>query len=177
MPRESERHGFLKLYVADIIQQQQMLDNELDIDIELETLALEDVMDESDTSTTTTTTTTISVSSTMSTSASLSSSLDSLEDSSLMDFESSDFSGGFDSLLTLVLSHRYLLERQPKLKSNHYITTIVLLLDDYDFKEEFRMFPESFRAILARIENHSIFYAEGTRNQAPPELQLKVTLR
>ena len=116
MPRESERHGFLKLYVADIIQQQQMLDNELDIDIELETLALEDVIDESDTSTTTTTTTTTSVSSTMSTSASLSSSLDSLEDSSLMDFESSDFSGGFDSLLTLVLSHRYLLERQPKPK-------------------------------------------------------------
>ena len=144
MPRESERHGFLKLDVADIIQQQQMLDNELDIDIELETLALEDVMDESDTSTTTTTTTTISVSSTMSTSASLSSSLDSLEDSSLMDFESSDFSGGFDSLLTLVLSHRYLLKCQPKLKSNHYITTIVLLLDDYDFKEEFRMFLESF---------------------------------
>ena len=113
MPRESERHRFLKLYVADIKQQQQMLDNELDIDIELETLALEDVMDESDTLTTTTTT---SVSSTISTSVSLLSSFDSLEDSSLMDFESSDSSGGFDSLLTLVLSHRYLLERQPKPK-------------------------------------------------------------
>ena len=93
-----------------------------------------------------------------------------------MDFESSDSSGGFDSLLTLVLSHRYLLERQPKPKSTHYITTVVSLLDDYDFKEEFRMFPESFRAILAQIENHPIFYVEGTRNQVLPELQLKVML-
>jgi hypothetical protein len=85
----------------------------------------------------------------------------------------------FDDLLPRVLNNRYLYERLEKPKSRHFIQNILPHLPEEDFKQEYRMFRNSFDAILARIRGHPIFHTSDStgRPQEDPEFQLQVALK
>ena len=188
MPRESDRTRFLRLYEQEVEEELQILEDELDLELEMELenelLSMDEFDDDSDTSISSLTSS--SLSSLTSTDSSLSSitstdnSSNSSSDTELFDDEPEpdDYMDTLDQLLPLVLSQRYLVKRIPTLKSRDFVTRVLPQLNEYDFKEQYRMFHRSFFRILERIQDHPIFHT-GTesRPQESPQFQLQVALK
>lgn len=85
----------------------------------------------------------------------------------------------FEDMLPTILNSRYLRERVAKPKSREFASVILPQLDDYDFKEEYRLFPSSFSAILDRIKDHPVFHTSDAtgRPQEDPHYQFQVALK
>ena len=173
---------------SPIEQELQSLDDELDLELEMELenelLSMDEFDDDSDTSISSLTSS--SLSSLTSTDSSLSSisstdnSSNSSSDTELFDDEPEpdDYMDTLDQLLPLVLNQRYHVKRIPTLKSRDFVTRVLPQLNEYDFKEQYRMFHRSFFRILERIQDHPIFHT-GTesRPQDSPQFQLQVALK
>jgi hypothetical protein len=151
------------------------LECELEMEIESE-LRSEFDEDESDMSMSSS-----SLSSLSSTDSSISSDIsdsatdDDLDDEFADETEPEDYMDALSHMLPLVLS---LIKRVVKPKSRDFVSHVLPLLDESDFKEQYRMFPDSFRRILAYIEDHPIFYTDSEiRPQESPQFQLQVALK
>jgi len=103
---------------------------------------------------------------------------DDLNDEFADETELEDHMDALNQILPLVLSHRYLVKRVVKPKSRDFVSRVLPMLDEYDFKEQYRMFPASFLRILAYIEDHPVFHTGSEiRPQESPKFQLQVALK
>ncbi|RPB21763.1 hypothetical protein L211DRAFT_755297, partial [Terfezia boudieri ATCC MYA-4762] len=80
-------------------------------------------------------------------------------------------------LLRFLHETRYLQERKGISKTGAWYQDVVYCLPLNRFRHFFRMNPDSFLFILAKINNHAVFHNNSKKKQADPMLQLFVALR
>lgn len=147
MPRRSDRTIFMHLYEQELQLEGLFSVDDIDDDLEIDDLDLDEFSD-SETSSSSSISSLSSFSSLSSLSSHPSISSSSLSSSSMASNSDDYISGSsnhqeytyietLEDLLPLVQSQRYLLEREVKPKSRHFINNILPQLDDYDFKEQF----------------------------------------
>jgi hypothetical protein len=182
MPRIGEPTAFWQLYETEVEFEAQLIQDEYDYDAESSNMSIDSYSNTSLSSLSSMSSlSSISSLSSMSSISTISAGSAMSEDEAIIseEFDEDNVLETLDQLVPLVVNRRYLLERVHKAKSRDFVDRVLPYLDDYDFKEQYRMFPSSFSVILAKIQNHPVFHTDSNapRPQEPVHLQLQVALK